>query len=335
MKLIIQIPCFNEENQLANTIKALPKKIDGISEIKTLVINDGSDDNTVDVAIDNGIDFIVSHNINRGLAQAFSTGLNTCLKLGADVIVNTDADNQYDANNIKDIIKPILEKKSDIVIGSRPIDTTDDFSFVKKRLQRLGSFVVSKLAGINIPDATSGFRAYSRHSAENLNVISKFTYTLETIIQASHRNIIISSIDIKTNRKTRESRLFRNNFQYVIKSISDIISITLQVRPLLIIGSISSISLFIGFLIGIRFILMLFIHDFSFENNTGYIQSLILAAVFLIFGSVALLIGFLSDQLAGHRIFLERIVLQIKQIENNALTPISNIKNLIYKKKED
>ena len=330
MKLFIQIPCFNEEHQLKSTLKDLPKKIDGISEIKVLIIDDGSTDKTNEIAKACGIDYIVYHNINRGLAQAFSSGISACLKLGADIIVNTDADNQYSGHSIIDLVKPILDNKSDMVIGARPIKKIENFSFVKKQLQYLGSFVISKLSGIKIPDATSGFRAYSSHAAEHINITSKFTYTLQSIIQCSHRNIIIESVEIMVNSQTRKSRLFKNNFQYVLKSIFDIFSITLHVKPSLILGFISFISLFLGFIIGFRFIYLLILYDFNFINNTGYIQSLILASVLLVFGSTTLLVTFLANQLAGNRILLEKIILELKRknIENQDL----KIKNIIYTK---
>ena len=330
MRLFIQIPCFNEEEQLTQTIAELPKKINGINEIKILIIDDGSTDNTIKVAKRNGVDFIISHNINRGLAQAFSSGIEACLKLGADIIVNTDADNQYKGACIQKLVKPILENRSDIVIGSRPIENNNEFSMIKKKLQKLGSFVISKLSGIRIPDATSGFRSYSRHAAYQINVLSKFTYTLETIIQCSQRNILINSVDIQINSKIRDSRLFKNNFQYVFKSIIDIFYITLQVKPNFILGTISFVSIFIGFVIGFRFLILLFINDFSFVNNSGYIQSLILASIFLIFGSTAILVTFLANQLAGNRRYLEKILFQLKFLENNEKT---YVKNLIYRKK--
>lgn len=330
MRLFIQIPCFNEEEQLTQTIAELPKKINGINEIKILIIDDGSTDNTIKVAKRNGVDFIISHNINRGLAQAFSSGIEACLKLGADIIVNTDADNQYKGACIQKLVKPILENRSDIVIGSRPIENNNEFSMIKKKLQKLGSFVISKLSGIRIPDATSGFRSYSRHAAYQINVLSKFTYTLETIIQCSQRNILINSVDIQINSKIRDSRLFKNNFQYVFKSIIDIFYITLQVKPNFILGTISFVSIFIGFVIGFRFLILLFINDFSFVNNSGYIQSLILASIFLIFGSTAILVTFLANQLAGNRRYLEKILFQLKFVENNEKT---YVKNLIYRKK--
>ena len=330
MRLFIQIPCFNEEEQLTQTIAELPKKINGINEIKILIIDDGSTDNTIKVAKRNGVDFIISHNINRGLAQAFSSGIEACLKLGADIIVNTDADNQYKGACIQKLVKPILENRSDIVIGSRPIENNNEFSMIKKKLQKLGSFVISKLSGIRIPDATSGFRSYSRHAAYQINVLSKFTYTLETIIQCSQRNILINSVDIQINSKIRDSRLFKNNFQYVFKSIIDIFYITLQVKPNFILGIISFVSIFIGFVIGFRFLILLFINDFSFVNNSGYIQSLILASIFLIFGSTAILVTFLANQLAGNRRYLEKILFKLKFLENNEKT---YVKNLIYRKK--
>lgn len=331
MKLFIQIPCYNEEEQLAKTIKDLPKKITGISEIKLLIIDDGSTDKTIEVAKKNGANYIVSHNINRGLAQAFSSGIEACVKLGADIIVNTDADNQYKAKFIQNLVKPIIDNECDIVIGARPIMGNNEFSFIKKKLQKFGSFVISKLSGIAVPDATSGFRAYSKQAATKINIFSKFTYTLESIIQSSHRNMVIKSISIETNNQTRISRLFKNNYQYVIKSIFDIISITIQVKPNFILGNIAFISLLIGFIIGLRFLILAFLNDFNFINGSGYVQSLILASIFLIFGSTAMLVTFLANQLSNNRKYLEKILIDVKFSENNKK---STIVGLIYEKKK-
>ena len=332
MKLFIQIPCYNEEKQLEKTLLDLPKKIKGISIIKFLIIDDGSIDNTFSIAKKNNVDYIVSHKINRGLAKAFETGLKSCIALGADIIVNTDADNQYNASYIEDLIKPILNNECHICIGSRPIKNIDDFSFFKKKLQKIGSFVVRKLSGIDIEDATSGFRSFSRYAALNLHVISKFTYTLDTIFQAGQRNIQIKNIPIEVNSKTRESRLFKSNLEYVLKSFLDIIYITAQVNPLKIFGSISLISFLFGFFIGLRFIILMINSDFNFSNNTGYIQSLILCSVFLIFGGIGFLLSFISNQISANRIFLEKLIFKLDQFDNKSKS--SHLLNdLVYVKK--
>ena len=221
MKLVIQLPCYNEEQTLADTLADLPKQIDGIEEILVMVLDDGSSDNTIQSAIDHGVDYVVKNHRNRGLANTFSTGIETALWLGADVIVNSDGDNQYQGSYIADLVKPIVDKESEIVIGARPIEEIDDFSIIKKLLQRFGSYVVSLFAGISVPDTTSGFRAYSRKAALSISVVSTFTYTLETIIQAGRRRIPLTSVPIKTNKKTVETikKAIRTN-QKAIKTIN-------------------------------------------------------------------------------------------------------------------
>jgi len=218
IKLIIQIPCYNEAKTLRIALDALPQEIDGIDEIEYLIINDGSSDKTVEVAKNWGVNYIVNLKQNQGLARGFMAGLDAALRNGADIIVNTDADNQYCADDIGRLIKPILNGKFDIVIGERPIDETKQFSPLKKRLQHLGSWVVRKVSATNIPDAPSGFRAYSREAAMKMNVINEYTYTLETIIQAGHDKIAITSVPIHTNEELRESRLFKSMLTYVRKS---------------------------------------------------------------------------------------------------------------------
>ena len=217
MKLIIQIPCYNEAETLKIALDALPRKIEGIDKIEYLIINDGSKDNTVQVAREWGINYVVNFKQNKGLAKGWLAGIDACLKNGADIIVNTDADNQYCADDIVKLVKPILEGKYDIVVGERPIDDTEHFSFLKKKLQHLGSYVVRQASHTDIPDAPSGFRAYSRDAAMQLNVINEYTYTLETIIQAGREKIAMTSVPIHTNAELRESRLFHSMFGYVKK----------------------------------------------------------------------------------------------------------------------
>jgi glycosyltransferase involved in cell wall biosynthesis len=332
-KLIIQMPCYNEENTLEQTLKDLPTSIEGIDEIKTLVIDDGSTDKTAEVAKACGVDYIVRNPRNLGLAATYSVGIETSLKLGADIIVNTDGDNQYRGDCVKDLASPILDGKSEIVIGCRPIEEISDFSWLKKKLQRLGSYVVSQVAGISIPDTTSGFRAYSRKAAMSLMVVSSFTYTIETIIQAGRRRIPMVTVPIKTNKKTRDSVLFKSMRQYIVKSMSTIFLISTQVKPLRTFGIIGFLSLFAGFLLGLRFILiMVTTTDIGFDGQSGHVQSLILAAVFLLFGSTSFLVGLLADQIGANRILLEEIYTQNRSMAYEKSNSGSDISNLVYEK---
>jgi len=330
LKLVIQIPCYNEEDTLKETLADLPGKIAGISEIKILIIDDGSTDNTVQVAIDNGADYIIRNRQNRGLANTFSTGIEAALTLGADIIVNTDGDNQYQGKYITDLVKPIVEAKTEIVIGCRPIEDIDDFSKIKKKLQRFGSYMVSRFAGISIPDTTSGFRAYSRTAAMSMVVVSSFTYTLETIIQAGRRRIPVMSIPIETNRKTRESRLFKSSAQYVRRSMISMLLVSTQLRPLKTFSLIGGLSLFVGVLIGARFLISYYLQGGELAGTSGHVQSLILAAVFLLFGSTSFLVGLIADQISANRVLLEEIYSQNRMLKYGGSVSINDVKNLIY-----
>jgi len=304
------IPCYNEAKTLPITLSTIKRDYKGIDETEILIINDGSYDETSRVAIENGVDYIVLHKKNRGLARAFATGLSACMSLKADVIVNTDADNQYDNSYIQNLIDPILCNRADIVIGTRPIKEIKDFSFLKKKLQILGSFVVSKLSGIDIPDTTSGFRAYSSQGAQQLSVVSKFTYTLETIIQAGKRGIPVECVPVKTNPKLRESRLFASSFNYIIKSIHDMVLISTQMSPLYTFTIIGGIAFFLGAALGVRFIILLVYYSSTFAGGSGYIQSLLLATLLMLFGSTSFLIGLIADQVSANRILLEKLLTQ-------------------------
>lgn len=310
MKLIIQIPCYNEAETLAITLNDLPKELNGIDIIEYLIINDGSNDETPHVAKDWGVHHIVNFKCNRGLAKAFMAGLDACLRNGADIIVNTDADNQYCAADIAELIKPILAGQADIVIGARPIDKTVHFSFIKKLLQRLGSWVVRKASRTDIPDAPSGFRAYSREAAITINVINDYTYTLETIVQAGRNNMAITSVPIRTNPELRKSRLMKSTWAYVKKSMLTIIRALMWYKPLHCFTIIAAFPIIIGLIPTIRFIYL-----FSIGQGGGNIQSLILACALLIIGFVTFMIGLVADVIAANRKLLEDIQYQVRKQE--------------------
>ena len=302
MKLIIQIPCYNEAETLTIALDALPKKIEGIDKIEYLIINDGSTDETVQVARDWGVDYIVHFCTNRGLAKGFMAGMDAALRNGADIIVNTDADNQYCGDDIAKLVQPILEKKAEIVIGERPIDSTEHFSKMKKKLQHIGSKTVRIASGTDIPDAPSGFRAYSREAALRLNVINQYTYTLETIIQAGHNRIPMMSVPVRTNPELRKSRLFHSMFGYVKKSMVTILRSFLMYKPLKFFGVIGTIFCLLGTALGIRFIVYL-----CMGQGSGHIQSLILVAIFMLTGVISYLIGLQADIIAANRKILEDV----------------------------
>ena len=252
MKLIIQVPCYNEAETLEIALNDLPKHIDGIDTIEYLIINDGSADNTVEVAKNWGVNYVVNFKQNKGLAKGFMAGLDACLRNGADIIVNTDADNQYCGDDIEKLVRPILDEKADIVIGERPIDNTAHFSPLKKKLQHLGSWTVRVASHSDIPDAPSGFRAYSREAAMRLNVVNEYTYTLETIVQAGRTKMAMTSVPIRTNAELRPSRLFSSMFGYIKKSMLTIIRAYMMYKPLMAFTTLSTIPILGGIILGIR-----------------------------------------------------------------------------------
>ncbi|SFK77268.1 Glycosyltransferase involved in cell wall bisynthesis [Lachnospiraceae bacterium KH1T2] len=310
MKLIIQIPCLNEAKTLKVALDALPRHIDGIDEIEYLIINDGSTDNTVEVAKEWGVNYVVSFVKNKGLAKGFIAGLDACLRNGADIIVNTDADNQYCGADIEKLVRPILEHKAEIVIGERPIDDTPGFSPLKKKLQHLGSFVVRQASATDIPDAPSGFRAFSRDAAMHINVINNYTYTLETIVQAGRNSMAITSVPINTNPELRKSRLFNSMAGYIKKSILTIIRAYMMYRPLVFFTIIGLVPFTIGLVLAIRFILF-----FSQGQGVGHIQSLILASTLMMLGFSTFIMGLQADIIAANRKILEDIQFRIRRIE--------------------
>lgn len=310
MKLIIQIPCYNEADTLEIALNDLPKQLMGIDVIEYLIINDGSRDATVEVAKNWGVHHIVNFKQNKGLAKGFMAGLDGCLKNGADIIVNTDADNQYCADDIEKLIKPILDGDADMVIGERPIDDTVHFSWVKKKLQRFGSWVVRKASNTNIPDAPSGFRAFSREAAMRMNVVNDYTYTLETIVQAGREKIPLVSVPIRTNPELRESRLFKSIWSYVKKSMLTILRAYMMFKPLKCFTFLAIPNIGVGVLIGGRF-LYYYLHG----TGGGHIQSLILACTLVIIGFVTFTIGLLADVMSANRKILEDVQYHIKKME--------------------
>jgi len=308
MKLVIQIPCFNEEQTIAATLADLPRTIPGIDDIEILIIDDGSSDRTVETARQAGVRHFVRHTQNLGLARAFQHGLEKSLQLGADIIVNTDADNQYKGSDIARLVQPILNKKAEIVIGDRQIDKIHEFSWLKKRLQKLGSYVVRKVSQTKIPDTTSGFRAYSREAALHMNIISTFSYTLETIIEAGQKDIPIISVPIESNKTERPSRLFKSNGYYIKRSFATIIRIYTMYQPLRVFFYTGMTTLGVGLFLSLRYIVFMLI-----GQGKGHVQSVIIAAAFLIIGFFLLMIGLLADVIAANRKILENIQYQLKK----------------------
>ncbi|EOH86861.1 hypothetical protein UAS_01323 [Enterococcus asini ATCC 700915] len=310
MKLIIQIPCYNEAETLEIALNDLPKKIDGIDEIEVLIINDGSKDNTVEVAKNWGVNYVVNFKRNKGLAKGFMAGIDAALRNGADIIVNTDADNQYAGEDIEKLVRPILDGKSDIVIGERPIMDTEHFSPLKKRLQKFGSWVVRKASNSDIPDAPSGFRAYSRNAAIQLNVANEYTYTLETIVQAGRNKIAQTSVPIRTNAELRPSRLFSSMFGYVKKSMLTILRAFMMYKPLRFFSLLGGIIFAVGGLIGLRFLF------FFFQGTgNGHIQSLILSSTLMMIGFQTFVIGLQGDMIAANRKILEDIQVRVRKMD--------------------
>lgn len=308
-KLIIQIPCYNEEENLPITLKDLPASIPGISQIEVVVIDDGSTDRTAEVAKQLGVNHLVKFTNHMGLASAFRAGLDISLRLGADIIVNTDADHQYPGKEIPRLIAPILRDEADIVIGAREIEAIRHFSWTKKRLQKLGSWLVRQVSQTSVPDVTSGFRAYSQEAALKLNIMSDYTYTLETIIQAGKKHLKIVSVPIAINAPVRPSRLIKNIRSYIQKSIAIILRIYAMFNPMKVFMTIGGSMFSVGLLIGLRFVY------FYFRGfGEGHIQSLILAAILLIIGFLIMMIGLLADLISANRCLVEDTLYRIKKL---------------------
>ena len=310
MKLIIQIPCFNEAESLPVSVAALPRSVSGCDTVEWLVIDDGSSDGTAEIARKLGVDHVVKHPSNRGLAAAFMTGLDAAVKLGADIIVNTDADNQYDARDIETLVKPIVEGRSEFVIGARPVSTTRHFSWVKRRLQAIGSLVVRLASRTRVADAPSGFRAMSRDVALRLNVFGSYTYTLETIIQAGRSNIRVLSIPIRTNPDMRPSRLVKSIGSYVVRSLSTIVRIFATYRPMMFFCLLGAIFTTGGLAVAIRFLVYM-----ANGEGSGHVQSVIFSALCMTLGFLLFMMGFLADLMATNRRLLERIEWRVRKLE--------------------
>lgn len=310
MKLIIQIPCLNEEESLPNTLSAIPKQIPGVDIVEILIIDDGSTDRTLEVARRLGVHHTVRFTKRKGLARAFYAGLDAALKAGADIIVNTDADGQYKGEDIPRLIQPIMEGRADIVIGNRDIENVRQFSWIKKRLQRIGSAVVRQLSGSTIADATTGFRAYNKEAALKLNIVSDYTYTIESIIQAEHKDLAIANIVIQTNEVKRRSRLFKSIPEYLKRSAATIIRVYSMFNPFRLFLTLGMFFLFVGGLIGCRFLFY-----YLLGVGGGKIQSLILAAAMLIIGFQLLIVGLVADLISANRRLIEDILLRVKKIE--------------------
>lgn len=328
MKLIIQIPCYNEEETLPITFQQLPKHIQGVDTIEYLIINDGSKDRTVEVAKALGIHHIVDMPNNRGLAKGFMEGIQACLSLGADIIVNTDGDNQYSGYDIEKLVQPILDGKAEIVIGDRETDTIEHFSPLKKKLQKLGSGVVRRASNTNVIDTTSGFRAYSRDAAMKLNVVSEYTYTLETIIDAGHKKLAIANVPIATNEKLRDSRLFKSMWGYIKKSAITITRTYTMMKPLKVFLTIGIICLLVGVGVGARFM-----YFWLAGSGDGHIQSLILSAITIGVGVQSIFFAFIADAIAANRKINDEILYRLKKIEYDGINQKESL--LILEEKRD
>jgi glycosyltransferase involved in cell wall biosynthesis len=312
MKLIVQIPCYNEEQTLPLVINSIPKKIEGVDVIETLIIDDGSKDRTIEVAKQLGVNHIIRHKQNKGLAMSFADGIHACLELDADIIVNTDGDNQYPQQDIGKLIQPILNGTHDIVIGDRQTDKIEHFSALKKILQRVGSRVVQMASGLDVEDAPSGFRAYSRDAAMQINIVTDFSYVIETIVQAGKKRIAVTTVQIETNPKTRDSRLFKNIFQHIRKSTVAIFRSYAMYEPFKIFFLGGAIIFIIGIIPYVRMGYLMIARN---EIIGGHLQSLILGAVFIILGFMVIFMGVMADLLAINRKLIEDGLKRLKELE--------------------
>lgn len=310
MKLIVQIPCLNEEQTLPETVAAIPRQIAGVDEVEILVVDDGSVDRTAEVARELGVDHIIRHRNTKGLARAFRSGIDACLRRGADIIVNTDGDNQYCGADIPALIRPILDGRADIVVGDRRTDRVAHFSRFKKFLQRYGSAVIRRVSRTEVPDAVSGFRAISREAALHLNIVSPFSYTIEMLIQAGRKKMAVAAVPVRTNSKTRESRLFRNIPQFLERSLTTMVRMYSMYRPLKVFFAISVVLSFLGTLPVVRFLYL-----YAIGQGEGHVQSLVLGGVLLIIGFMTFLIGLVADLISFNRQLAEMTLEKVRRIE--------------------
>ena len=310
MKLIVQIPCYNEEHTLPETVADIPREIEGIEQVEVLIIDDGSTDRTVEVARAIGVDHIVQNTNNKGLARTYLVGLDACLRLGADIIVNTDGDNQYCGEDIKALVAPVVRGEADLVVGDRQTDHVAHFSKNKKRLQKMGSFVVRMLSETDVPDAVSGFRALAREAALQLNIVSSFSYTIETVIQAGKKKLAVTSVPVGTNPKTRDSRLFKSIPHFVQNQVSTIIRMYTMYQPLRVFFYIGCLLLLLGLIPSARFLFY-----YLTGNGAGHIQSLIFAAICFIVGFQVLMIGLLADVISFNRRLIEETLVRVRRME--------------------
>jgi glycosyltransferase involved in cell wall biosynthesis len=310
MKLIVQIPCYNEEHTLPQTLADIPREIEGVDSVEILIIDDGSTDGTVRVAEELGVDHIISNPHNLGLARTFSHGLEECLKLGADIIVNTDGDNQYAGSDIPKLIRPILDGEAELVVGDRQTCNIHHFSKSKKMLQRCGSKIVSGLAGVDIPDAVSGFRAIAREAALNINIVSNFSYTTEMLIQAGKKRMAVASVPVGTNPKTRDSRLFKSIPSFIQKQLSTMIRMYAMYQPLRVCFYLGSLLMLVGLLPIVRFLIL-----YALNDGGGHIQSLVIGGVFIVLGFVAYLFGIIADIVNFNRKLIEIILEKVRRME--------------------
>jgi len=320
MKLIVQIPCYNEAETLPQTVADIPRTIPGVDRVEILIVDDGSADGTADIAADIGVDHILRNPANLGLARTFQRGINACLERGADIIVNTDGDNQYRGASIPDLIAPILAGRADVVIGDRRPHENPEFSPLKRRLQKLGSTVVKRLAGIDAADAVSGFRAYTRDAAIGINVMTTFSYTTETLIHAGRKGLTVVSVPVGTNPKTRDSRLFKSMGSFIKKQLVTMLRAFTMYQPLTAFAAIGLVMLVIGAVPILRFL-----YFFLAGDSAGHIQSLILGAMFFTTGYLTLIIALLSDTIATNRQLLEATLERVKRMElerHGAIPPV-------------
>lgn len=310
VKLIVQIPCFNEECTLPLTVKDIPRNIPGVDKVEILIIDDGSTDRTIEVARELGVDHIICNKRNQGLAKSFRTGLDECLHLGADIVVNTDGDNQYAGWDIPKLIQPILDGKADMVVGDRQTGNVGHFSPVKRALQKLGSSAVRNLSGINIPDAVSGFRAISREAALQINIVSSFSYTTEMLIQAGKKNLKVVSVPIETNDKTRESRLFTSIPQFIERQLSTMGRIYTMYQPLRVFFYTGSLLLVAGLIPIFRFL-----YYYMIGEGDGHVQSIILGGILSMMGFLTYLVGLVADIINFNRQLIEMTLERVRRLE--------------------